>query len=188
MVFNAEILSALDCNDRGGHIFEFDGRLSHDLWVYFVSTSLGRTLVDDTPLVLYRRHGRNETPDLNGRRLDRMSQYFGVRAHPELRRDLIAADRSRILAAFALSAAPHSLKQGAALASRYWQRISKFEAIRIEIYSQRKLVRRALSCIHLIAIGGYRSYLHGGLGWRQSVKDVLLGILQLKRKSRQADA
>ena len=184
MVFNSEVLSALDCNDRGGHTFEFHGRLSHDLWVYFISTCLGRTFIDDTPLVLYRRHGHNETPDLKRRGLGRMSQYFGVRAHPELRRDLIAADRSRVLAAFAASPTTHSLKRGAAAASRYWQRISRFEAIRIEIYSQHKLMRRALSCIRLVAIGGYRSYLHGGLGWHQSIKDVLLGVFQMKRKSK----
>jgi glycosyltransferase involved in cell wall biosynthesis len=184
MVFRAEILSAMNSTDRGNHTFEVKGYLSHDLWVYFVATSLGRTVVDDMPLAMYRRHGRNATPDLTGSVLDKLSQFFGVRAHPELKRDMIAAHRSRALAAFAASSISHPLTPNAAIASRYWARISRFEALRIAVYTQPNILRRLTSWLLLTASGGYRSYSSGGLSWRQSIKDVLIGVFQLKRKSK----
>lgn len=182
MVFRRDVFELIDADDRGSHTFDWNGSLSHDLWIYFIAASLGRVVVDPKPLAMYRRHDRNETPGLKGNLIRRISNYLGVMAHKNLRRDAIAAHRSRILMDLSSSDHPSRLREHAKTASLYWKTIARFEAIRIEIYTGDHALARLSLCLKLLRAGGYRPYRRGGLSWRLFLKDILFGVLQLRRR------
>lgn len=181
MVFRRDVFDFIASDDRGGHTFEFGGLLSHDLWIYFIASSLGRVVVDPRPLVLYRRHDKNETPDLKGNFIRKISKYLGVAAHKNLRRDSVAEHRSKILKDLAGSASSSRLRDQAGAASRYWAAIARFEADRITFYTRDHMLNRFSLCLKLLREGGYRSYRRGGLSWRLFMKDVLFGVLRVRR-------
>ncbi|MER2290538.1 glycosyltransferase [Methylobacterium brachiatum] len=181
MVFRREIFYLIDADDRGGHTFEWVGSLSHDLWIYFIAASIGHVVVDPRPLVMYRRHDRNETPSLHGNFLRKISKYLGLAAHKNLRRDAIALHRSKILMNFFESSNSSRLRINAEKASQYWKAIAHFEAKRIEIYTQNGALTRLSLCLKLLWVGGYRSYQRGGLSWRLFVKDILFGVAKFRR-------
>jgi glycosyltransferase involved in cell wall biosynthesis len=182
MTFRRAVLDIVDPCLRGGHTFDFEGQLSHDLWIYFICSSLGRVLVDTQDLAKYRRHTSNQTPDIKGSILGTLSSRFGVQAHPKLRRDRIAEHRSQILRQLGRSdTQDNRLRAHAQKASEYWSRIAIFEALRIQAYSQGKVTQRAWTCAKLLLGSGYRSPSAGGLGWRLFVKDALLGVFQVRR-------
>ncbi|MCJ2058272.1 glycosyltransferase family 2 protein [Methylobacterium sp. J-048] len=182
MVFRRDVFDIIPADDRGGHTFEFTGSLSHDLWIYFIASSLGRVIVDPQPLVLYRRHDKNETPDLKGNIVRKISKFLGVAAHENLRRDSVAAHRSKILKDLAKSASPSRLRDQAGAASRYWAEIARFEADRITFYTHDCILSRLALCLKLLREGGYRSYRQGGLSWRLFMKDILFGVFQIRRR------
>jgi hypothetical protein len=184
MTMRADILSALDPDRRGRHTFDFQGSLSHDLWVYFVASSLGRVTVDDLRLASYRRHGSNETPRLDGRLIDRLSAWLGVKAHPQLRRDEIAADRARLLADFAAASPDHRLARHAATASDWWRRVSDHEVMRTGIYGGSAARSRLVTLARLALTGGYGPPSRGGLGRRLMAKDAIAGALGIQRGKR----
>ena len=182
MVFRRDVFDIIDADDRGGHTFEWQGLLSHDLWIYFIAASLGRVAVDPQPLALYRRHDKNETPDLKGSLIRSLSKYLGIAAHQNLRRDSVAAHRSKILMDLSESESPSRLREYAKAASTYWDRIALFEADRINIYTRNRIHNRFFLCLKLLYEGGYRSYRRGGLSWRLFLKDLLFGVLQVRRR------
>ena len=181
MTFRRAVLDIIDPCLRGDHTFDFEGQLSHDLWVYFICTSLGRVLVDPQDLAKYRRHGSNQTPNITGSILRMVSARFGVQAHPKLRRDGIAEHRAQLLRQLSRNQTQDRLRVHAEKAAEYWSRIARFEALRIQAYSQDRLTRRALTCTRLLLGNGYRSPTSGGLGWRLFVKDALFGVFQVRR-------
>lgn len=182
MVFRRDVFDLFDADNRGGHTFEWHGPLSHDLWIYFLASSLGRIVVDPQPLVLYRRHDKNETPDLKAHLVHKISKYLGVAAHKNLRRDAVAAHRSKILMDLAASDSPSRLRDQARAASSYWNAIARFEADRIDIYTRDRPLSRLSRCLKLLRQGGYRAYRRGGLSWRLLVKDLMFGVLRMGRR------
>nr|WP_255363300.1 glycosyltransferase [Geodermatophilus sp. DSM 45219] len=179
MVFPRALVHVVDATERGRHVFEHHGQLSHDLWVYFLATSLGRTAVDDRPLVAYRRHGANVTPSgLSG--LRSWIRTIGPAAHPALRRDEIAAHRARLLDRLSARAEDDVLCRAAGRAARHWDRIAACERARLALYAERGRGAAALCWAGLVARGGYRSYRHAGLGSALAGKDLLLGVIGLR--------
>lgn len=180
MVFKREVLDLVDADRRGGHTFEFEGLLSHDLWIYFLCNSLGRIVTCDQPLAKYRQHNSNQTPHVQGSRFQSWKRSLGVSAHPQLRRDDIAAHRAALMLELSRS---HSTEvaSAAAKAATYWRRIAKHEASRIRFYTDRKMFGRVTGCAALALDGGYLAYRRGGLGWRLFVKDALVGVLDARR-------
>lgn len=179
MVFPRALVQVVSATERGRHIFEHHGLLSHDLWVYFLATSLGRTAVDDRPLVAYRRHAGNVTPPgLAG--LRSWIRTIGPAAHPALRRDEIAAHRARLLDRLAGSADDDALRRAAARAAHHWERIAGHERSRLGMYTERGRGAAALRWAGLVARGGYCSHRRAGLGVALMGKDLLLGVVRLR--------
>jgi glycosyltransferase involved in cell wall biosynthesis len=184
MVFRRELLALIDTKDRGGHTFEFEGLLSHDLWVYFLATSLGHVVVVRTPLVLYRQHRHNQTPQVQSSWLGAWKVSLGPAAHPKLRRSAIAAHRCALLNRLSTSTSEPSLHRAAAHAADYWHRIAQYESARLQFYLRERLLQRVLGCSRLVWWGGYRSFQRGGLGLRLLVKDTLVGVIRAGRARR----
>jgi hypothetical protein len=181
MTFRREMLDLIDSRFRGVHTFDFKGPLSHDLWIYFICSSLGRILVDPQDLAKYRRHGANQTPNVTGNILQTLSAKFGTAAHPELRRDRIAELRAYGLLQLSHTTTQDRLRVHAQRAAEYWNRIARYEELRIKAYSHDRASQRALSCATVLFSSGYRAPSAGGLGWRLLVKDTLLGVFQVRR-------
>jgi hypothetical protein len=181
MVFDRVVLDLIDASRRGGHTFEFTGLLSHDLWVYFLCSSLGRVVVHHQPLAKYRQHDNNQTPHVMGTWFATWKRSLGVAAHPHLRRDEIAAHRAQLMEELSRTGAPGERAAVADRAARYWQRIARHEASRIRLYIQRTALERGARCTKLALSGGYLDHARGGLGWRLFIKDALVGVLQTRR-------
>ncbi len=182
MVFRRELFEAIDPALRGGHTFEFDGLLSHDLWIYFLAASVGRTITHAQPLVLYRRHASNQTPSLTGTFVDRIARRIGVAAHPMLRRDEIAELRSVALDKLSSVQGPNRYSDKAKAASIYWLRIADHERQRIALYSASNIAKRAFTFCKIIAGGAYRPISNGGLGFPLFIRDGVSGLLRLRRQ------
>jgi glycosyltransferase involved in cell wall biosynthesis len=181
MVFPAKLLRLIDPSLRGPHTFEFEGLLSHDLWVYCLASSLGKIAVEARPLACYRQHYANQTPHLRPGSFSSWWTALGVAAHPKLQRSEIAAHRSSVMEQLSRSAPEQHLKEAAASASRYWQKISAYERARTEIYSAPSFFRRSSRMANLAVGGGYRAFGNGGLGWRLLIKDAIVGVLRMRR-------
>jgi glycosyltransferase involved in cell wall biosynthesis len=180
MVFRRDLFEAIDPALRGRHTFEFDGLLSHDLWVYFLAASVGRTIMDVRPMVLYRRHASNQTPNLTGKFIHRIARRVGVAAHPMLRRDEIAELRSVALEKLSRVPGPSRYSAKANEASIYWRRIANHERQRIALYTASNAAKRALMLCKIIAAGGYRPISSGGLGFPLFLRDGVSGLLRLR--------
>ena len=184
MMFPRRLLGLVDLSRRGPHTFEHDGLLSHDLWIYFLATSLGRVIADTTPLIEYRQHGRNATPSISKTGFRAWVHSLGIAAHPNLPRAAVAEHRAQLLEELSRTVSDPELARAADRAAAYWRIISRYECARLHMYLAPSLPSRARRCARLIGSGGYRPYDHGGLGGRLLLKDVLVGLLQLRHVNR----
>ena len=184
MVFRRELLALVDASRRGRHTFDRDRTLSHDLWLYFLATSLGRVAATPIPLVDYRQHGANQTPHLVGGGLQRWTSSLGKPVDLKLPRNEIARDRAGLLVELSRTHADADVRGAAERAARYWTRIAGFEDLRFRLYAAERPSGRAAAGARLVLRGGYRTFRRGGLGPRLALKDVLAGILQARTPRR----
>ncbi len=188
MMFPRRLLGVFDISRRGAHTFEHHGQLSHDLWIYFLATTLGRVIVDSIPLIDYRQHGANATPSITSTGPRAWVHSLGVAAHPKLPRAAVAEHRAQLLEELTGKVTDPELAGTAGRAARYWRKISRYERARLDMYAGRTLAARAHDCARLIGSGGYRPFDCGGLGRQLLLKDVLVGLLQLHQPNRQLAA
>ena len=184
MMFPRRLLALFDISRRGPHTFEHDGLLSHDLWVYFLATALGRVIVDTNPLIDYRQHGSNATPSIIATGPRAWVRSLGIAAHPQLPRAAVADHRAQLLDELSRSTSEPKLSRTAARAAAYWRTIARYERGRNDLYAGRSLGVRTHRWVRLLASGGYRTFPRGGLGPGLMVKDVQVGLLQLGRGRR----
>lgn len=179
MVFPRRLIDLVDAAERGGHTFEHDGLLSHDLWIYFLASSLGTVMFDARPLIKYRQHGENATPKLSIGRARAWSKSLGLSAHPLLRRCDIARHRAAVMMRLSESTGDTRVAEQAMVAAVYWRRIGNFEDMRLALYTECGFFRRVFNVAHLVRSGAYRSVSHGALGGRLLLKDILFAVLQI---------
>jgi len=182
MTFPRRLLTVLDPARRGPHTFEHQGPLSHDLWVYFLATNLGRVITDSAPLIAYRQHGANATPTILATGVRGWMRGLGVPAHPDSPRAAAADHRAVLLNELAQTTEDRDLALTAARAARYWTTIGRLERGRLDMYRPPELGQRLRRCVRLVRSGGYRSYGNGGLGGGLLAKDLLAGVLRLNRR------
>jgi len=182
MTFPRRLLSLLDTTRRGPHTFEHQGLLSHDLWVYFLATTLGRVITDTRPLIAYRQHGANATPTILATGARGWLRSLGLPAHPDSPRAAAAGHRAAILDELGKATEDPELARAAIRAARYWATIGRFEQGRLDMYRPPKTGQRLGRCVRLVRSGAYRSYPKGGLGGRLLAKDVAAGLLRLNRR------
>jgi hypothetical protein len=183
MVFRREVLEVLDETRRGRHPFEHEAVLSHDLWVYFVASSLFSVVEFDEPLAGYRQHGSNQTPHLRGAPLRRLTASLGQSVHEAVRRDRIAAERAELLSGLAASPDP-ALAAAARAAAQYWRELARREHLRVAVYGARTPLARGRALGSAARAGTYASVATGGLGSRLALKDLLAGVVGARRSKR----
>ena len=178
MTFRRRLLTLVDVERRGPHTFEHQGRLSHDLWVYFLATTLGRVVVDPRPLLRYRRHGGNATPGVSVRGVRARLRTWGVPAHPGLPRAAAAEQRAVLLAELGCSSPDPTTGGAAARGVAFWHSVGTTERRRLAMYARPRMGARLTAWIRLAGAGAYRSS-GGGLGRALMAKDALVGVLSL---------
>jgi glycosyltransferase involved in cell wall biosynthesis len=181
MVFRRKMIELIDSDHRGAHTFEHKGLLSHDLWICFLAQSMYRVGADKRALVRYRQHAENQTPHIRSNWFKAFKTSLGVAAHPDLRRDLIAYHWSNLLSHVAGNGSGAQVRATAAKGSAFWRCIGKREASRINLYAQTGFRNRLTGYVGLWMSGGYLPFRNGGLGWRLSLKDLLVGVFHVQR-------
>ena len=187
MMFRRELLDLIAPEGRGPHTFEHRGLLSHDLWIYFLATSLRATVEIPTRLAGYRQHSSNQTPHLGPRSLQRLTSSLGKAVDPGVPRNQIAQHRAEMLAEAAGKAAPADaivMRRAAA----FWTSVALHENRRLGLYGHDRAIQRLVHWASLLGRGGYASYRRGGLGGRLAVKDLLAGVLDLRRGENRTSA
>jgi hypothetical protein len=87
-----------------------------------------------------------------------------------------------MLDALSVSASDAQVRHASARAAGYWRQIARYESNRMPIYLAKRTSQRTSACIRLVFLGGYRSFRKGGLGARLLLKDVLAGVLHIRRR------
>ena len=95
--------------------------MSHDLWVNFLATTLGRVVVVTTPLMDYRQHGGNAV-NITARGPRVWVRSLGIAPHPKLPRAAVAEDRAQLLDELGRSTSDPELGRTATRAAAYWRR------------------------------------------------------------------
>jgi hypothetical protein len=182
MMFPRRLLALLDPTRRGPHTFDHHGLLSHDLWVYFLASTLGRVATDTRALIAYRQHGANATPSILGAGIRGWFRGLGLPAHPDSPRAAAADHRAVLLGELTEATDDPQLARTAARAARYWTMIGRLERGRLDMYRPPELRQRLHRGVRLVRAGAYRSYGRGGLGRGLLAKDVAVGVLGLNRR------
>jgi glycosyltransferase involved in cell wall biosynthesis len=183
MVFRRELFEVLDVGERGPHTFEYDQLLSHDLWMQFLASSLSSIVMCTEPLIAYRQHGTNATPSIVGRSFRRWTSSLGRAADPRLARDRTAQHRADLLGRTSTRPdLPEHIRAAAERAAERWRHIAAIERSRLDMYSKRGIATRVSITAALVRKGAYRRASAGGLGPRLLLKDLVAGVLRLRRE------
>jgi len=177
MVVRREVLTVLPWKARGPHTFEVGQLLSHDLWIYFVATSLFKVAVSTELLAAYRQHGGNVTPHLRGAWFKRLTSSLGKAVDGALSREEIASYRAALLLQMEGRLRASSAGSNTTVAISFWQRVARAERERVAVYSSTPLSRVDSWC-RMVAAGHYKE-----VGWRLAVKDLLAGALSIRRRA-----
>lgn len=181
VVVRRELITALDWRDRGAHTFEGGTLLSHDLWCYFVATSLSHAALSTAALARYRRHTTNATPPVRWS-LRRFTSTMGLAADGAVSRSSIAHHREDLLRDLRDRCQDERLAQRADVASRYWAGIAQIERGRDALYAGSGRATRAGSWLRLIRTGAYAGQGRGSLTIAVGIKDLLAGVLRVRRR------
>lgn len=184
MVFRRELLQIVDVSRRGAHTFEHDRALSHDLWIYFLATSLGTIRLDPRRLVGYRQHGANQTPHVLSRPVLALTSRLGRAFDLKLARNAIARDRADLF--HSIESVDPAVQRRLSQAALYWDRIASLEDLRARVYGRGPRRGRAAAWFRLARVGAYRRVTRRGLGRGLALKDAVAGVLDLRRKANRA--
>jgi hypothetical protein len=179
-VFRRSLLDLFPIARRCADINRREPATTHDRWIYFLASSLGRVVTLAEPLALYRQHNTNL---YGGRRSSRwtairtaIAQSGGLRDRCKHFAD-VAAVRAAILQEIAeKSASKSSLRASASSASAYWAQISRAERARESLHSETGIAGRVLQLAHNFSHGVYRTASQEGFRWTTAGRDAL-GLL-----------
>lgn len=180
IVFRASLLRLIAPDRRGRDFYRYHETLSHDSWITFLASATGRIAFLADPLVRYRQHGRNVVGARQENALRRLMLALGPAAHPALNRSAIARRWAARLREVARRDPAGETGDSAGQAAARWMRIAAVELSRQRMYARRSPLTRARALAVNVARGHY-SRRAGGLGLRYIPKDVLVGVLRLKR-------
>ena len=170
-----DLLDDLPASERGADNIDPRHLLAHDRWVYFLGTTLGRTVYLKEPLVLYRQHGGNTFGAGKAGAWGRLAQL--VLTSP---RDLafhldLCRKRHDLLATAARGIGPRAA--AASAGASQWARLACIYERRLALAMAPSARARARILAGLIARGAYAAPARGGLSSRALVKDILATVV-----------
>ncbi len=175
-VIRRDLLDDLPAAERGPDNIDPRRLLAHDRWVYFLGTTLGRSVYLKEPLVLYRQHGNNTFgAGRSGSALARVAKLLLTDPHDVAFHLDLCRQRRDLLARAARSAGPRSA--AAAAGAVHWAQLASLYEHRLALAAAASLGARVRSFSSLLVSGAYAAPARGGLSARALVKDALAAVL-----------
>jgi glycosyltransferase involved in cell wall biosynthesis len=179
-VFRRDLLDLIPIQDRPDDNIDFNQKLAHDRWVYFLASTFGRTLPLADSLVLYRQHGQNWVGAQDGVTIADVQERFRDNSAKLLKHSEICAHRSMILRCLAARSGGH-VQTTARTAADYWTRLEKIYQLRWTAAAAPLLHHRLFAIVSLLKRGAYAPFARGGLSKRALVKDILVALSAVVR-------
>jgi glycosyltransferase involved in cell wall biosynthesis len=183
MVFRKALLEAVPFARRPPDNVDPRKQLSHDRWLYFLGTTLGKTIYLREPLVRYRQHAGNVFGDKGG-----ASFWMKVRKllteYPRYvsKYQALSAARLEVLRDIPASSAVDLA--AVARAVDYWCEIADIYDQRVALSQARSPLARVRGVAVLAHRGAYRDFARGGLSLQALYEDVIASCIQLAKPSR----
>ncbi len=185
LAFDRQLLQILVNSDETRGLDPDTGKLGlgHDKWICFLAESLGSVALIPQPLASYRLHGANlsMSNDSLKRRTIQWSRLAGMPAVRGLRRVTIARYRHLLLKAIAQKDETEASRSKLGGEARRWKAVAQHEGLRLKCYQTPGMSKRFGLLSKLIMQGAYRPADNGGLGGLVVMKDLLIGVLRLRR-------
>ena len=172
MVFRRELLTVADFDTRPPSRYGFGRQMLNDEWVLFLAGAVGRIRLLADELVLYRRHGANDSLGPEGRHQRRLT------LRPVLENYENAAVHTRACAEYLehASARNPAFAPRLAEAAREYRRAAESWELRVALYNARDRRTRARLLGRLVRNGAYRGRAAGGFGRPALGKDLAGGV------------
>jgi glycosyltransferase involved in cell wall biosynthesis len=174
LMVRRDILNWIDPAEVGN----LEQSYGHDLWLWFVATSLGKVVGLSEELALYRQHAAN---------------VFGVHK-PESKKEGVAVSRRTGSAHYIRSEvmslklgakftnvrpdAPEKIKRRAQEASDFYRKRAMFYRLRADLYGGANRWQRIGTFTRLLRSGGYRPTHRQGLGRKALLKDIAISLIK----------
>jgi len=177
--FDRRLLSVIATDLRGNDL-EVTTLVSHDRWISFLASSLGKVVTIAEPLADYRQHQSNQfgykrTAPLEILRgkltetADRLANHRDISAYrAELLRQVASENDDIVVAAAALRA------------NEYWQRLATLYDLKLKLYESESFQTRIRLMRDLMRFGAYETFDKGGLSRKTFPKDLVLGLLGIR--------
>jgi glycosyltransferase involved in cell wall biosynthesis len=183
MVFRKTLLDAVPFAKRPADNVDPSKQLSHDRWLYFLGTTLGKTIYLREPLVRYRQHAGNVFGDKGG-----ASFWLKVRKllteYPRYvsKYRALSAARLEVLREIPESSAVDL--DAVARAVDYWCEIAEIYDQRVALSQTSSALARVRGVADLARRGAYRDFARGGLSLQALYEDVIASCIQLPKPAR----
>ena len=173
-VFRKSLLEAVAA--AGDRPREASGHpMDHDDWIYYLSGSLGKTVLLAEDLVLYRQHGGSYMGAPGGDLSERVERGLRLGAEDFQRQAAMFRERREFWRRVASDHRAEAPVRSEAMRSAAWSgHLASLQDARATVRDEaRGLRRRMLELIRLVISGGYRPRTRAGLGARAFGGDVL---------------
>ncbi len=171
MVYRREVVDAAPFATRPPSRYGLGRQMLNDEWILFLAGVLGSIRLLAEPLVLYRRHGAN----------DSAGPLVAPRRHtlrPALENYRGAAEHTRACAEYLEAAAGADPATAARFAAgaRHYRRVAENWAVRAALYQAAGRRDRVRALGRLLRAGAYSPRAPGGFGRPALAKDALAGV------------
>jgi glycosyltransferase involved in cell wall biosynthesis len=175
LMVRRDVLKWID--PAGARSFE-EHSFGHDLWLWFVATSLGKIVGLSEELALYRQHAANVVGALRSESKKEevsISRRTGT-AH-YIRSQVMSLELGRKLANIRPDA-PEKIKRRAQEASDFYRKRAMFYRLRAALYGRANRWQRVGTATRLLGSGGYRPIHCQGLGRKALLKDIAISLIK----------
>lgn len=156
----------------------FGDSYGHDLWLWFVATSLGNIVGLPEELALYRQHMSNVFGTVKSRSNKEqasVSRRTGTTHY--IRSEVMALELGRKLTHIRPDA-PEKIRRRSQEASDFYRRRAMFFRLRADLYGNANRRQRIATAIRLLKSGAYRPIRSQGLGRRALLKDLAISLIK----------
>jgi hypothetical protein len=156
--------------------YEHDG---HDLWLWFVATSLGKIVGLSEELALYRQHTANVFGALESE--SRKEGAVSVSRRTGSAHYIKCEATSLELGGKLINVrpdAPEKIRRRAQEASDFYRRRAMFYRLRADLYERTNRWQRIGTAARLLRSGGYRPIHRQGLGRKALLKDIAISLIK----------
>jgi glycosyltransferase involved in cell wall biosynthesis len=156
----------------------FEDTFGHDLWLWFVATSLGKIVGLSEELALYRQHAANvfgAAKSGSKKEQASMSRRTGTAHYTSS--EAMALKLGRMLTQVGWDV-PEKIKGRAQEASDFYRKRAMFYRLRADLYGDANRWQRISTAIRLLKSGGYRPVYRQGLGRKALVKDLTIALIR----------